>query len=169
MVDVSAIAGMMTALKGAKDIATAMKDVRDGVILQEKVIELNGKILDAQSSAFIANDERTALIQKVGDLERRVADLETWNAEKEKYQLTDVGDGVVAYRLKEDMETGEAPHLLCANCYQNGKKSFLQATQELRMRRRVHLCPACKTEFVFSYVQPPPPAAVIRNPPGRRG
>ena len=38
-------------------------------------IELNGKILAAQSSAFAANDERSSLIERVGDLEKEVARL----------------------------------------------------------------------------------------------
>lgn len=156
MVDISAIAGMMTALKGAKDIATAMKELRDGTLIQEKVIELNGKILDAQSSAFVANDERTSLIDQVRQLEKRVAELEVWETEKARYVLTNVGDGVLAYRLKAGVEGNETQHLLCAHCFQKGQKSFLQATQELKMRRRLHLCPACKTQYAFSYVPPTP-------------
>lgn len=43
MVDMSAIAGMISALKGASDITKAMVDLRDAAAVQGKVIELQGK------------------------------------------------------------------------------------------------------------------------------
>ncbi|MFZ1960686.1 MAG: hypothetical protein WAU63_05505, partial [Methylovirgula sp.] len=80
----------------------------------------------AQSCAFAANDERTSLIQRIGELEKTVADLETWEAEKQRYDLIELAPGLVCYMVKEAMRGGEPPHRLCANCYSGGKKSFLQ-------------------------------------------
>lgn len=163
MVDISAIAGTVAALKGAMDITKAMIGLRDAQAIQSKVIELNAQILEAQSSAFAANDERAALIASISELEKEVADLKAWGAEKENYQLTNVGDGVLAYTLKPTVQSTEPSHMLCAHCYQNNKKSFLQPTQELRLRRRIHICPSCKSEFTFSYVPPPPPPEIHRS------
>jgi ribosomal protein L37E len=75
MVDVSAIAGMMTALRGATDISKAMLGLRDAAMIQDKVIELNAKILDAQNAAFAANEERRELQQKIESLEAEVKRL----------------------------------------------------------------------------------------------
>ena len=171
MVDISAIAGTVSALKGAVDITKAMIGLHDAQAVQAKVIELNAKILEAQISAFAANDERAALIERIGHLEKEVVQLKAWEAEKQRYQLTDVGDGVVAYALKQGVETTEATHLLCAHCYQQNKKSHLQPTQELHNRRRVHVCPNCKNRFTFGHVPrlPDPPTASKRyNPFGNR-
>ncbi len=147
MVDISAIAGVVSALKGATDIARAMKDLNDAAAIQGKVIQLNAKILDAQSSAFAANDERLALIERASELEKEVARLKAWDAEKERYQFAQVSTGVFAYTLKPSMAHGEPSHMLCANCYQRGEKSVLQATQELRKARRVHRCHHCEAEY----------------------
>jgi hypothetical protein len=100
MVDISAIAGVMTALRGVTDISKAMIDLRDGAMIQAKVIELQGAILAAQSSAFAAQDERAALIARVSELEKEVASLKAWDAEKQNYELKDIGNGVLAYALK---------------------------------------------------------------------
>lgn len=156
MIEMSAIAGVLSSLKAAKDIAEAMVTLRDAAAIQTKVIEFQSKILDAQSSAFAANEERSSLIETVGTLKKQVADLEAWEAEKQRYNLAEVGFGVVAYAPKPEMQRAEPFHLLCAHCFERRKKSFLQATQRLEMRLRVHFCPECKTEYAFSYVRPVP-------------
>ena len=75
MVDMSAIAGMISALKGASDITKAMIGLHDAAIVQGKVIELQGKILEAQGAAFAANDERRELLEKIETLETEVRRL----------------------------------------------------------------------------------------------
>jgi hypothetical protein len=119
MVDMSAIAGTVSALSGAMNIAQAMIGLRDTQMIQAKVIELQAKIIEANGNAFAAQDERAALLARIGDLEKEVTHLEAWGDEKQNYQLTDVGGGVLAYSLKPGMQSAEPPHLLCAHCYQH--------------------------------------------------
>jgi NAD-dependent SIR2 family protein deacetylase len=170
MVDVSAIAGTVSALKGAMDITKAMIGLHDAQAVQAKVIELNAKILEAQSSAFTANDERAALIDRVRQLENEVARLRAWEAEKQQYQFAEVSQGVYAYTPKEGAEAAKVFHMLCANCFQQNEPSVLQATQELRARRRVHKCPRCLAEYEMEHVpRPAPPQVNTRyNPLNRR-
>jgi hypothetical protein len=150
MVDVSAIAGTVSALKGAMDITKAMIGLHDAQAVQSKVIELNAQILEAQSNAFTANDERSALIERVRVLENEITALKAWDAEKGQYEFAEVSQGVFAYTPKPGC--AKTFHMLCANCYDHGEKSVLQATQELRMRRRVHKCPRCRSEFEMEHV-----------------
>ena len=107
----------LTAIKTAFDIAKGLKDIDDAASRNAAVIELQGKILDAQSG-------QAALIETVGALKARVAELEAWDADKKRYKLTDLGAGMSAYTLKEGMENGEPPHYLCAACYNEGHKSL---------------------------------------------
>jgi hypothetical protein len=127
MVDVAAIAGTISALKGASDIAKAMIGLRDAQAMQTKVIELNNQILAAQHSAFTAREESAALIARMGELEQEVARLKDWEAEKKRYKLTQLAPGVVALAIQEDLRAGEPPHFICADCASGGKKSYLQA------------------------------------------
>jgi hypothetical protein len=78
MVDISAIAGALSSLKAANDIAQAMIGLRDAAAFQSKLIEFQAKIIEANNSAFAVHDERSALLQKISDLEKRVAKLEAW-------------------------------------------------------------------------------------------
>lgn len=126
MVDISAIAGAMSALNAATNITKAMIGLRDTKIIQTKVIELNTIILQAQAAAFSANQERAALVERIGQLEKEIANLKAWETDKQRYELTDIGDGNFAYTAKVSMRGSEQPHYICANCYQLGKTSILQ-------------------------------------------
>ncbi len=147
MVGITAISGVVGALNGAVSISKAILGLRDEVLIQAKVIELNGEILSAQQRAFDANTEHLALLTGVSDLEKQVADMETWNAEKAKYELRQVSSfGSYAYTLK--IADGPEPrHYLCATCYDRGKKSVLQGTTVLEMRRRMFTCANCSTRI----------------------
>ena len=142
-VDMSALAGTVSALKGAVDITKAIVDLRDSQAIQAKVLELNHKIIDAQCSALAANDERTALIDEVARLKQQIADLETWGREKERYQLTDIGNGKFTYVLKPESQGTEPAHQICAHCYQTGTKSILQTVAHLTMRAESLYCHKC--------------------------
>lgn len=55
-----------------------------------------------------------------------MARLKDWEADKQRYQLCDIGKGVVALALKPAMSNSEPMHYLCADCAASGKKSYLQ-------------------------------------------
>jgi hypothetical protein len=150
MVDVSAIAGTVSALKGVIDISKVMIGLHDAQAIQAKVIELNSKILEAQTSAFAAQDERSTLIERISELEKELAKLKAWDTEKEKYELKNVGRGASTYVRKQDAQPSEEPHWLCANCYAKGKKSFLQYNRS-QQRDHIYRCAACSAEIRVDY------------------
>jgi septal ring factor EnvC (AmiA/AmiB activator) len=90
MVDMSAIAGALAALKGANDIAQAMIGLRDAAAFQTKLIEFQAKIIEANNSAFAAQDERAALLQKIGDLEKEMAALKAERRKFDRYKLKEM-------------------------------------------------------------------------------
>src|SRR5258708_7807147 len=96
MVDMSAIGAVASSLNTAVNIAKAMVDLRDWSAVQSKVIEFQQAILDAQSNIFAVNEERSALIQRVSELEKEVAALKAWDAEKQNYELKRVAVGAFA-------------------------------------------------------------------------
>jgi len=151
MPDISAISAVVTSLNAAVNITKAMKDLNDWSTVQSKVIELQGAILEAQSGIFAANEERSALIDRISQLEKEIAAFKTWDAEKQRYELKSFGSGF-AYVIKPDAQGAEPVHQICANCYARGKKSFLQkvpsnrASQHLR-GGTIYRCPECGTEI----------------------
>jgi hypothetical protein len=145
--------------KSMYDTAKALKDMNDANIRNTAVIELQEKILSAQS-------EQAELIEMAGALKARVAELEAWDAEKKKYKLTDLGRGMSAYTLKEGMENGEPPHHLCGACYNEGHKSIMQTETRSPGRCQVMVCHRCGSDLYISGMREPYHDAMKR--PSRR-
>lgn len=153
MADMALISGAVASLKAANDIAKGMLTLRDGALIQGKVIELQSVILDAQSSVFAVNQERSALIESIGELEKKVAAMEAWRAERERYALKEIAPSVLAYLLKESERATEPLHALCANCYQNRKKSILQFQGNYYSVAKFK-CHSCNSEIDAAIDQP---------------
>lgn len=126
MPDMGSISAAIGGLKTAADIAKGFLDLKEAASVQGKVIELQGVILAAQSSALAAQSDQFSLLEEIRGLKQKMADLEAWNAEKQRYELKALATGIVAYSLKPSMSNGEPAHYLCANCFAAGKKSYLQ-------------------------------------------
>lgn len=149
-------------LETAYNLTKDLLNLRDAVAMQERVFELQAQILAAQREALESNQAQTANINKIRALEEEVARLKAWDAEKERYQLQEAS-GVLFYVLRPEHQGAEPFHQMCANCFDQGKKSKLQATPEIKLGRRVHLCPLCKTNYAFGHVERPQPINVKRD------
>lgn len=133
-----AIAGL-GALKTAFDLAKGLKDIDNATSRNAAVIELQEKILAAQST-------QATLIERVGDLEKEMAALKAWGADKARYELIDLHRGLFAYVPRQGEDKGEPPHALCANCYQRGFKSILQSSGHPNVHERTWDCQVCKAK-----------------------
>jgi hypothetical protein len=139
MVFVETITGL-GAVKTAFDMAKALENIHETVARDRAIIDLQKEILAAQAAQAL-------LVETVGTLKKEVTDLKAWGAEKERYQLQDLGKGFYAYIMKEGMENGEPLHALCTTCYQRGSKSILQGSGHIQVHERSWDCHACKTKI----------------------
>jgi hypothetical protein len=142
MVVDSAIDGLTKSLRAAAETTKAMKDVGDANLIQTKIYELTREIMSAQSCALAAQSEQFDLLQSKRDLEEEIVRLKAWNTEKYRYELKSVGPGSVAYIVKESMRGNEPIHWICANCFQNGKKRFLNESHS-DLHHVYHKCAEC--------------------------
>src|SRR4051794_3209565 len=136
MVIAETISGL-GALKTALDMTRALKDINDATIRNAAAIELQEKILSAREA-------QTALLERISELEKQVADFEKWDAEKENYQLANIYDDTLAYARKPDASGTVPPHHICANCYEDRKKKILQRVDAAHV-----MCPDCKIRLRF--------------------
>ncbi|MGO9398295.1 MAG: hypothetical protein ACLP19_10695 [Xanthobacteraceae bacterium] len=131
------------ALKTAFDIAKGLKDIDDATRRNAAVIELQEKILAAREA-------QSTLLDRVGELEAEVASFETWDTEKQRYELKQLirGGATFAYTLKPDAQPPETFHCICATCYQRRLKSILQFSRNafVGSSEQILVCPVCKTE-----------------------
>jgi hypothetical protein len=126
-------------------IITASKQLIENSELVAAVSEVNTKLMSAQAVALNAQQEQLALAQRIRELEQKIVALEDWNREAERYELGEARSGIPAYIVKSGMEKGERAHPLCANCFSNRKKSFLQ--YGLPATRGLVSCSQCKGQW----------------------
>lgn len=133
----------VSALKSAFDMAKGLKDIDDATRRNAAVIELQEKILSAQTA-------QAELLETVGELKKRVAEFERWDAERERYELKQLAPtgAAFAYAIKPDAQGSEPFHCICAACYQNAKKSILQFSKSIPYSDGQHVltCPSCRAE-----------------------
>lgn len=132
---VAEVFASLSAIKTAFDLAKGLKDIDDATRRNAAVIELQEKILAAREA-------QSTLLERISELENKVASFEAWETEKQRYELKELAPGVFAYRLKESMAGGEPIHDLCAACYKHGKPSILQR-QDKGMNQLMN-CSECK-------------------------
>lgn len=152
MPDISAISAALSSFNALKNIAQTMIGLHDTQTLQAKVIDFNSAILDAQTKIFLVNEERTALLERIGDLEKEVANLEAWETTKNRYELKRTDGRGLAWSLKENADNSEPPHQICTKCYEEQKRSILQPKPRSIAAIQhggwaMLICPACKSEI----------------------
>ncbi len=140
---VSEVFAGLSALKAAFDIAKGLKDIDDVTRRNAAIIELQEKLLIAYAAQFDLNE----LVRK---LKEEVARFETWDAEKQRYELKQLASGgaAFAYAVKPAMQGAEPFHCICASCYQRGIKSLLQLVRRAAVgpREQIVACPVCSAE-----------------------
>jgi hypothetical protein len=74
------------------DMAKGLKDINDTAVRNGVIVELTEKIMAAQAA-------QAALISKVAELEKELVRFETWEAEKQRYDLYEIKKGRFTRRL----------------------------------------------------------------------
>lgn len=152
MPDLNAIGAALTSFNTLKNIAQTMIGLHDVQALQSKVIEFNNAIIDAQTKIFLVNEERTALLERIGDLEKNLTDLKAWKATEDRYELKNTNGGGWAWFLKAEAQASELPHKICTKCYEEQKRSILQPKPRSIAAVQfgnwpMLICPICKSEI----------------------
>ena len=137
---VAEIYGGISAFKAMFDLAKGLKDISDATIRNGAIIELQEKILSAREA-------QSAALERIGELEKQVTNFETWEAEKQNYELKAVARGALAYMLKPNARGTKPPHWLCTHCFGNQKRLIMQAVPMGHAHEIIAKCPACSNAF----------------------
>lgn len=152
---IAEISAGLGSLKAAKDILQAMNGMQTAAAVNDIKLTLQGHMLEAQQGLFSAQEAQTAATRRIRELEEEIVRLKDWSAEKQRYQLHDVGRGALTYVPQPGMENGEPPHWLCATCFNHGRKSLMQnkgngvgnRTAAERGLDKRFACDTCKGSF----------------------
>lgn len=133
------------ALKTAFDIAKGLKEIDDAT-------KRNSAVIDLQSTILTAQQAQGELLNENEALKRENAALKAWEAEKQRYELLDLYQGLFAYVPKIGEERGEPPHAICATCYQRGTKSILQTNGGPNIHARTWDCVSCGAKIKNQWI-----------------
>lgn len=114
------------ATKATLDIAKGIQALKTEAEINSAVIDIQRLTIEAQQNLMQAQASHTSLVGRVAQLEEEIANLKDWSAERECYQLVDVYRGAFAFMPKPGMERGQPAHWLCTNCFDQGRKSYMQ-------------------------------------------
>jgi hypothetical protein len=140
----------LEAITGPLNTATKtlqeLMEVRDLVKFGDTFRKMHGEILAAMGSAAAGYRRELSLLEDISALKTKVADFETWDTEKERYDLKPLGWGAYAYMLKPEGRGPEPAHWVCTNCYGNKRISIIQRAFK-KGDGYAYLCPACHADI----------------------
>ena len=144
---ISEITAGLSGIKTAFDIVKGIKDARGPASNSSDIASLHSALVDAQMGMIAASQVHAAQIDRIRELEEKMRGFETWDAEKQRYELKDLGWGAFAYMLKPDARGTEPPHWACANCYKKGEIAILQLVHPARGGSQEWTCPSCQNRI----------------------
>ena len=143
---------ILATLGGLAKIAGDMAAAKDEVERNKLLIEFQRVVIGANLQLATLQQENSSLKHAIEDLKREAVRKENWESESKRYVLHDAAQGLVVYALKQSMSNGEPPHYLCANCFNEDKKTVLYFSIKAGDKRAETLnCKACKTESPTGY------------------
>lgn len=144
--DVASISGAIQSLAAARDITKALLGMKVTAEVELKVAEIRELLISAQESALDAQSERSALMQRIHDLESQLAEYDEWEEESAKYELAEVSPSVFVYALKGDAD--QSPHhFLCPRCFEDKTKSILLRSGYVNEGTEPLSCPRCELKI----------------------
>ena len=134
-------------VKSMSDITSLLIKAKVDTATTEKAIELQSSIISLQTALLAIQAQNQDLLRSKNELEQRLVEIESWNAQAENYKLHEITSGVFVMASQPNKNDTTPPHWLCANCYQKKQKSILQFKSH--PPNGVHyLCPNCKNEII---------------------
>jgi hypothetical protein len=118
--------------------------------------------MSAQSCALAVQSEQFVLAQSRRDLGEEIVRLKAWNTERYRYELQSVGPGATAYVVKDTMRGSEPAHWICADCFQSGKKRFLNESHS-DLHHVYYKCAECAYKIRFRKSSAPPKIDIVVN------
>lgn len=136
--------------KDIKDIAASDKPDRKQLIdsavetLRDKMAELQDKHLALQQIALTAMEQNLTLAQEKRAMEEKLTKLEQFDAARQLFERVPLALNTSAYREKTFNGPADAQPLLCPNCFESSKKTYLSFHEHADHTKHMK-CTTCGT------------------------
>lgn len=120
------ITSAIQSTKTALELVKAARGLANYSELLTAVTDVQIKLTDAVASELASQEKQAELLERVRELERRLSEFESWDAQMQRYELFAFETKAMAYALKQGMENGQPMHYLCLSCADKRQRSTLQ-------------------------------------------
>ncbi|TMJ80263.1 MAG: hypothetical protein E6G78_21255 [Alphaproteobacteria bacterium] len=153
--DVSAIASAYNGVKAAKDVFSAVLQLKIDNESMLKVNEALRSLGDVQDNLFALREQLSELQSKNQELTQKLAERERWEQKLAGYKIEETPGGAVVYA-----SMNEPRHYACPSCI---SKQQLHILQDSRVMAGTFECPGCKFNFPVLPRRSPPPARALNS------
>jgi hypothetical protein len=148
-------AEIIAAIQSAKavtELAKTASSLSNYNELIAAVADVNARLMEATAMALASQERHSELLAKVSTLEAELNTLRLRASQTDRYSLHKFPTGSLAYRLKDEFESDQPAHFLCANCVDTGGHTKLQPWGSRRFK-----CVACGMVIQAEHDPPPRP------------
>lgn len=150
--DPATIATIIGTVKTLADLRILTKKLGERVPaeVREQISALYEQVSDLQGAALAAQQREIDLTARCREVEAELGRVNDWETEKERYTLQLIGGTAPVYVQKLDVDAPAAPHWLCANCFEDRRKSHLQLAKKL-VEMRNWRCARCEAFVLLDW------------------
>jgi hypothetical protein len=141
---------IVSLLKAAVDFTTTVAKGAKNKSEKELAEKLRAGLADIPGKLMAVQSRCLELEEQNRKLRLQLEAEEKWETEANRWQLTELADGLFVYKVKCPIPA-EDNLLACHHCFHNGKISAFQRPSQNDNHR---VCPECKFEFSAVRVEP---------------
>lgn len=149
------LAGLISSIRGAIDAVKELKYSYNDQALLKTQAELLERLIGIQQVALSVQDQHSSLLNEKVELQKKLIEFEKWGEIEASYRLLEVQNGRFVYSLKNPQLSPEPIHWLCTNCFDERKKSILQAVFKNDFDA-LYVCQRCKANLYLHFKDYPP-------------
>lgn len=144
---------LIASIKGTIDIVKGLKASNDANTIMKAQSDILEQLFQSRIEAFALHEKASALNSEKEELINKVREFEQWGKTESEYNLKEVKPGIFAYVFKESQNLEIPTHWLCANCWNDRKKSIFQKLKRnynittYETYETTHICLRCKTQI----------------------
>ena len=137
---------VFSSIKTAIDIVNGLKTVHDTATIMQAKSDILEQLFSIRAEALTLQEKHLVVINEKEKLINKLAQFERWGETESEYELQEIGCGTFANAFKESQQSKKPMHWLCAQCWDDHKKSILQETRPYGCVR--YTCSRCDLTLI---------------------
>jgi transcriptional regulator with GAF, ATPase, and Fis domain len=147
---IAEVSAIITSIKATIEIAKGLKSSYDAHTIAQAQSDILEQLLAIRMDTLTLQEKHSTLINEKDELAKKLVQLEQWEKTESEYELQEINRGKFVYSPKNSQQSKKPTHWLCTQCWDDRKKSVLQANYHTESEAQ-YICPRCKLRFDFYF------------------